>query len=109
MTRQISPVRVRGVTYPSAQACADHFKIKRSAVYYALEKGKVEALGLEATRGQRKSFTYKELTWASMAEASKALGLNRLYVSRALSGNCRERELLQGHLAAYHEGRIIDA
>ena len=103
MTRHIMTVKVRGRTFPSSQACADHFGILRSAVYYAIDKGTTETLGQDGVQGRRRRFTYRDLSWPSQTAASKALGFNGRYVSSMLAKGPRERELLEGHLAAYHE------
>jgi hypothetical protein len=101
--RHIMTIEVRGRTFRSAQACADHFGVRRAVVYNALDKGKLEKLGLGHRHGQRRPFVYKDLSWPSQAAASRALGLNSRYVTKALLGGSGDRALLEGHLAAYHK------
>jgi hypothetical protein len=102
MTRHIMTVKVRGRTFPSSQACADHFGILRSSVYYAIDKGTTENLGQDGVQGRRRRFTYRDLSWPSQSAASRALGFNRQYIGSMLAKGPRERELLEGHLAAYY-------
>jgi hypothetical protein len=103
MTRHIMTVEVRGRVFPSSQACADHFGILRSTVYYAIDKGTTENLGQDGVKGRSQKLTYRGFSWPSSRAASVALGLNSQYVAAAISGTPRQREILEGYLAVYHK------
>ena len=101
MPKELMPVRVRGVTYPSAQACADAIGVTRKTVYAALARGTPDNIGLKHTNGRAVPFTYRMLSWPSKSAASIELGLERGYVCKGTTGSRRLRQLLHEQLDAY--------
>lgn len=101
MPRELMPVRVRGVTYPSAQACANALGVTRKTVYAALARGTPDHIGLKRTKGRAMPFTYRMLSWPSKSAASIELGLERGYVCKGTTGSRRLRQLLHEQLDAY--------
>jgi hypothetical protein len=95
------PVRVRGVTYHSAQACADAIGVTRKTVYRNLSRGTPDMIGLKYAKGRATPFTYRMLSWPSKSDASRALGLERGYVCKGTTGSRRLRQLLHDQLDAY--------
>lgn len=80
------PVRIRGQLFPSAKAAAAHFGITPHAIYKALGEGRVDDVANPPRyNGARsRSVTIGSLRFASMAQASRALGFSSGYVSQAL-------------------------
>ena len=76
-------IKVRGVTYPSVKAAASSLGVTGDAVYSALWRGKMELLGLGNTK--RKPVTVEGLSFRSIAEAARALGLSEKYVAKVIS------------------------
>jgi hypothetical protein len=101
MPRELMPVRVRGVTYHSAQACADAIGVTRKTVYRNLSRGTPDMIGLKYAKGRATPFTYRMLSWPSKSDASRALGLERGYVCKGTTGSRRLRQLLHDQLDAY--------
>jgi hypothetical protein len=100
MPKELMPVRVRGVTYHSAQACADAIGVTRKAVYAALARGTPDRIGLKCAAGKPKPFTYRMLSWPSKSAASIELGLERGHVCKCTTGS-RRLQLLHEQLDAY--------
>jgi hypothetical protein len=103
MTKQLMTVSVRGVTYPSAKHCADHFKVKVGSVYSALARNAADTIGLGSSQGgsKRKPFTHGNLSWPSQQAASLALGFNRDYISKAQCGSRGAQKRLHKRLDEY--------
>jgi hypothetical protein len=95
------PVRVRGVTYPSAQFCANALGVTRKAVYNALARGTPDRIGLDNAAGKARPFKYRMLSWPSRNAASRALGMDEGYISRQMNGTTRQKEILAERLEKY--------
>lgn len=90
-----NPVKVRGRVFASGVEAARHFGVNPNSVWRRLNEGRPEEIGLPNQRGiyRAKSVVFGPLRFRSMAEASRALGFSRSYVSCALrSGSPRMRE-----------------
>jgi hypothetical protein len=75
--------KVRGVTYASVRQTALSLDVSEAAVYSALWRGKMELLGLGNTK--RKPVEVEGLSFPSIAEAARALGLSEKYVRKVIS------------------------
>ncbi|HMT45552.1 MAG TPA: hypothetical protein PKE59_00395 [Novosphingobium sp.] len=91
--KDVMPVRVRGVDFPNARACADHFGIRPQTVYNAVAAGRADMIGLGPGRhngprrgGRQETFKIGPLTFESQTKASRALGFSRSYICQALAG-----------------------
>lgn len=78
MTKQIT---IRGTVYPSQKAAADALGVKPATISAAAQAGTLDFVGLGPARGERKAsasrrpVTIGGATYASRAEAAKALGI----------------------------------
>jgi hypothetical protein len=108
MPKELMPVRVRGVTYHSAQACADAIGVTRKTVYRNLSRGTPDMIGLKYAKGRATPFTYRMLSWPSKSDASRAMGLERGYVCKGTTGSRRLRELLHAQLDAYLLRELVE-
>jgi hypothetical protein len=86
-------VTVRGVTFPTAEACAAHFKITVSTVYRQVSTGRADRIGLGKGKGNRGRVTGRgkvlkigPFTFPSLQSASLFLGYSKGYVAMALKG-----------------------
>jgi len=86
-------VTVRGVTFPTAESCAAHFKITVSTVYHLISIGRADRIGLGKGKGNRGRVTGRgkvvklgPFTFHSMESASLFLGFSKGYVAMALKG-----------------------
>jgi DNA-directed RNA polymerase specialized sigma24 family protein len=75
--------KVRGVTYASVRHTAQSLDVSEAAVYSALFRGRMELLGLGNTK--RKPVTVEGLSFRSIAEAARALGLSEKYVAKVIA------------------------
>lgn len=100
------PVRIRGVTYPSAQAAAEALGVHRDTVYTMLRKGRPDLIGTGSKRpgnGSAKTFTIGPCTFPSMRAASRALGRGDRYVQDVMRrGTEEERARLVRRVMEYH-------
>ena len=93
-------VEVRGVVYESVAKCAKALGVSMSTVYCALSRRTTDTIGQgkgnrTARRGGRKPIPVRigMVTFPSMAEASRQLGMNRRYVQQVLTkGSDRSRQ-----------------
>lgn len=84
-------VTVRGVTFPTVEACAAHFKITVSAVYSSVATGKADRIGLGKGKQNRGKPTGRgnpvdigPFKFTSAQSASVFLGFSKGYVAMAL-------------------------
>lgn len=75
-------IKIRGVTYPNARAAAEAHDVKIDAIYSALNRGKIDAVGTGKCR--KKKITLNGFTFPSISAASVALGFGRTYLGKAL-------------------------
>lgn len=85
-------VEVRGKVYESVAACAKALGVSKDTVYCAVSRRTTDTLGLgkgnrTARRGGKKPIPVKigQVSFPSMAEASRQLGMNRRYVQTVLT------------------------
>jgi predicted DNA-binding protein (UPF0251 family) len=75
-----NPVRIRGVDYPSQKAAADALGVSRATVNQALDRGRIEFVGLGKGYGptrRRKPCVVDGTRYPSQAAAAAALGVTR--------------------------------
>lgn len=78
MTKQVT---IRGAVYPSQKAAADALGVKSATISAAAQAGTLDFVGLGPASGERKASTSRRpvtiggATYASRAEAAKALGI----------------------------------
>lgn len=72
-----TPVRIRGVVYPSQRAAAKALGVTPSAVYNALERGAEDNIGLGRQNNNAKPVTIDGVTYRSRAEATRRLGISK--------------------------------
>lgn len=82
-------VRVRGQVFPSARACADHFGVSIGTVYSQINRGRADfiALGKGGKRprnNRERAISIGPLRFASLSEASVALGYYPKHISNVL-------------------------
>jgi hypothetical protein len=106
MTRRTLVVKIRGVTYDSAQQAAQALGVSVSTIYNAQARGPaaLERVGLgkgrpvgASARGGKpsKAFTLGPYSFPSRRAASRALGMSDNYVSDVLrTGGPAARQLL---------------
>lgn len=90
--REMMRVTIRGITYENAKAAAEALGVHKSTVYSAICRGVPDTIGLRrGTRpkescksGKGRPFTIGGVTFASIAQASEALGFRRNYLATAL-------------------------
>jgi hypothetical protein len=73
------PICIRGFNYPDADAAAKAFGVSRTAIYQALYRGDVDCVGRSRfgrVPPNAKPFEIGGLRFASMAQASGALGFS---------------------------------
>ncbi len=75
-------IKIRGVTYPNAKAAAEAHDVRVDAIYSALNRGKIDAVGTGKQR--KKQITLNGYTFPSISAASVALGFGRTYLGKAL-------------------------
>lgn len=83
MPNHPKPVTIRGTTYPSIQAAADALGIGRDAVAFAIQRGRLDTVGLNPmgrTHGRR--VTMDGVTYNSMMECARETGLSYDQVRR---------------------------
>lgn len=80
--RQKMLIKIRGVTYPNARAAAEAHDVRVDAIYSALNRGKIDAVGTGKCR--KKKITLNGFTFPSISAASVALGFGRTYLGKAL-------------------------
>ena len=73
------PVTVRGVRYPTMQACADALHVGRSAVVAARRQGTLDSVG---TYPAKTPITIRGVHYPSSREAAKALGCHPSTVAK---------------------------
>jgi hypothetical protein len=86
------PVQIAGLRFESAQAAADHFKVKVMTVYSAISDGDPDRIARPPRYNPARSRKVKIgcLTFPSMAQAARELGFeNREFVSKALKHGSR--------------------
>jgi len=86
-----TPVRVRGVDFESAEATAAHYGVHIQVVYRRLAEGRPDDIGLPNARGQHlaKPVVIGPVSFRSMRDADRALGLGTNYVQKAFKRNSR--------------------
>ena len=83
-------VKVRGVTYESVKEAADALGVTIAGVYTALDRGRIDKLGLGKTIP--KKMVIGNVTFKSASEAGRALGFSRSYFRDAkLGGRAKAR------------------
>lgn len=93
------PVRIRGVVYPTAAAAAAALGLTANAIRNAVCENRTETVGLPRCHLRKpgaKEITLAGVRFASLADAERALGLSRGYISHAIQRNraaARERIL----------------
>ena len=70
-------VKVRGVTYESVKEAAKALGVTVAGVYTALDRGRIDKLGLGKTIP--KKMVIGNVTFKSASEAARALGFSRSY------------------------------
>lgn len=93
------PVMIRGRRFADAYAAARHFGVSPQTVWRAIRLGRTDRIGLgQKYNGARsKPITLGGVRFASMTDASEALGRDRSYVVHVLRrGGPRAREGLIG-------------
>ncbi|TMV83806.1 hypothetical protein FGG78_22295 [Thioclava sp. BHET1] len=101
--RALYSVSIRGVTYRSAQEAADALGVSRCAVYSALSRGRPDVVGLGPGKQRPmpttawREITIGGMTFASLSEASRALGCCESYISNVLrvGGERAQQNLLR--------------
>jgi hypothetical protein len=78
-------IEIRGITYPSVRNASETLGIAMDAIYSALKRGSMDAVGLGNT--QRQPINLDGLNFPSLGAASKALGFNRSFVRYAIATN----------------------
>ena len=84
LSNEATPIKLRGVAYPSIRAAARGLGMSSSAVSRALEKGTLEKCGLFSFAGRIDGVLY-----VSKAAAARALGINKF----TLLGQIRKRKI----------------
>lgn len=77
-------VEVRGVTYESVREAAAALGVTIAGVYTALDRGRIDKLGLGKTRP--KKMVIGGITFRSASDAARALGFGRTYFKDANQG-----------------------
>ena len=95
-------IKIRGVTYPSVKAAAEAHDVRIDAIYSALNRGKIDAVGTGKCR--KKKITLKGFTFPSISAASVALGFGRTYLGKALvNGSEISRNRVENAIKVYTE------
>lgn len=86
MGRQYRDIVVRGVSYPSVQACAEALGVTGRAVYTAISRGRLDGLGLnDPWRDRpRKSVCVRGVTYPTVRACAEALGVSVGTVNEAV-------------------------
>lgn len=79
------PIRIRGEVFENAHLAAQRFGVRATAIYQAISQNRLDRIGLPLTFNGcgSKPFSVGNLNFASMAQASVALGFGRDYISQA--------------------------
>jgi len=95
-------IKIRGVTYPSVRAAAKAHNVTMDAIYSALNRGNMDAVG--TGKNPKKPITLHGLTFPSISAASVTLGFNRTYLGKVLShGTDFTRKRVADAAAAHKE------
>ena len=109
--KDVMSVKVGPLVFETVAKCAEHYGVTTSTVYAALHRGTIDNLG--SGRGNRtshlkcgcnrKPVNFGRLSFASLSEASRALGYSSNYVSFVLRKGLPEaRASLARRVAEYH-------
>lgn len=72
-----TPVRIRGVIYPSQRAAAKALGVSPASVNNALERGAEDSIGLGRQNNNARPVTIDGVTYRSRAEAARRLGISK--------------------------------
>jgi hypothetical protein len=78
-------VEIRGVIYQSVRHASEVLGVSIAAIYSALRRGAMDSVGLGNT--QRKPIDLFGASFASLSDASRALGFRRGYIQKVLATN----------------------
>lgn len=96
-------IKIRGVEYNSVKEAATAVGVSYHSVYTALDRGRLEVLGLGKT--QPKPVTLEGIEFRSMTSASTALGFNRSYLREVMRrGGPKAQERVAVAARRYAEG-----
>lgn len=96
--------QVRGVVYESVKEAAQAVGLSISGVYGALDRGKIDLLGLGKTSPKKTVIAGVE--FRSISAASGALGFNRQFLQDTWrSGSQKKRAVLDAAIARFTEER----
>jgi len=81
------PVTIRGVTYPSISAAARAHGVRPSTIHSAMERGRLDYVGVGSSKNGKwngSPVVIRGVTYSSLREAARALGVSPQAVSTAL-------------------------
>lgn len=95
-------VKVRDVTYESVKEAAAALGVTVAGVYTALDRGRIDKLGLGKTMPKR--MVIGNVTFKSASEAARALGFSRSYFKDSHEGG-RSKAKLDAAIARFIRNR----
>jgi len=77
-------VSIRGVVYPSVNCASRALGVSRSAIHDALDRGRVDEVGLKKNICNSIKVTVNGITYKTIGEAARAFDMNYQYVRKRL-------------------------
>lgn len=93
---------IRGVVYESADDAAKAHGVQVGRIWQALTYGTIDSVGLRGKHPQktRKAVRIGSLRFQSIGEASRAIGVSRETIRRAMAGDISEDTLRKAMIYA---------